>query len=488
MKDIGKWQFISFLSRGGATFIGLVQTFIIVRLLSKGEWGLVQLAISIGGALGIYQHLGLASASTREISSAKNDDDIFKIFVTSAVIRYAVTLPLAIGLFFFAHPLAVNLYKNELLVLPLQIYAITLLFQGFQSILNSVISGTKRFKNLFIYQVVIAFVNFVLFVPFIYFFKVSGYFYAFLAFNAVNTVALWFLAFKPLKGKLRMPKYPEFKLILKDIFSISIGIYLVKILATNWEKIGTNILGVGNSTEFIATFAFALLFAKKILSISDAVTDVNLPVFSDHFAKDPAEFKKAFKRNFSKLFVLIIFTATVASLWAKELILVALGSQKLIEYHDAIYLIPPLLLGFIVYSFIDIVKSSVLVPAKMTWQMTVAFFVLLASTGVIYVFSSQFLPSLEAMSWSMAGGAIVAFWLVTYLIKLELNFEFYNIDHLVIMLEAYFVSTLNYLTFNPLKILIFIVLGSLLLSSFVISGDLKKEDLIGVSSRLRRKK
>jgi len=65
MKDLGKWQFVSMMSQGLAMVAGLVQTFVIIRILSVGEWGLVQLAISIGGALGIYQHLGLVSASTR---------------------------------------------------------------------------------------------------------------------------------------------------------------------------------------------------------------------------------------------------------------------------------------------------------------------------------------------------------------------------------------------------------------------------------------
>ena len=149
MKELGKWQIISFISRSVAMAIGMVQGFVIAAILTKAEWGLVQLAVSIGSALGIYQHLGLASASTREISSAKNED-IFKIFVTSAFIRYCVTLPIAVGLFISSHYLANALYKNSALELPLKIYAVTLLFQGVQSILNSVISGTKRFKRLFI--------------------------------------------------------------------------------------------------------------------------------------------------------------------------------------------------------------------------------------------------------------------------------------------------------------------------------------------------
>jgi len=82
MKDLGKWQIISFISRGMSMVVGIVQSFAIIRILTVSEWGLVQLAVSIGGALGIYQHLGLASASTREISAAKEDSEVFKIFVT----------------------------------------------------------------------------------------------------------------------------------------------------------------------------------------------------------------------------------------------------------------------------------------------------------------------------------------------------------------------------------------------------------------------
>ena len=134
MKDLGKWQLISMLSQGLAMLLGMVETFLVIRILNVGEWGLVQLAVSIGGALGIYQHLGLVSASTREISSAKKDEDIFKIFITSSVVRYFVTLPIAVGLFFGAGKISQNLYHTLDLILPLKIYAVALVFQGVQGI------------------------------------------------------------------------------------------------------------------------------------------------------------------------------------------------------------------------------------------------------------------------------------------------------------------------------------------------------------------
>ncbi|MFZ2664552.1 MAG: oligosaccharide flippase family protein, partial [Patescibacteria group bacterium] len=238
MKDLGKWQVVSMIAQGLAMLSGMIQTFVIIRILSVGEWGIVQLAISIGGALGIYQHLGLVSASTREISSVEKKEDIFKIFVTSTVIRYCITLPLAIGLFFYSKSLAVNLYHNESLIIPLKIYALSLVFQGVQGILNSVISGMQRFKALFIYQVVISYVSILLYIPLVHFFRINGYFYAFFLFNVISSIVLSIMAFKPLRGKLLLPSKEDFVRLFKEIFSISIAIYVVKILYTNWEKLG----------------------------------------------------------------------------------------------------------------------------------------------------------------------------------------------------------------------------------------------------------
>ena len=45
-------------------------------------------------------------------------------------------------------------------------------------------------------------------------------------------------------------------------------------------------MGLSLSPEMVAIFGFAVLFAKKILSISDAVTDVNLPILSEKFVDD----------------------------------------------------------------------------------------------------------------------------------------------------------------------------------------------------------
>jgi len=454
MKQLEKWQIVSLLSRGFATFVGLVQSFLIIRILTVGEWGLIQLAGSIGAALGIYQHLGLAAASTREISEVKEDQEIYKIVVTSVSIRYLVTVPLALVLFIFAQRLGAGLYKNQQLVLPLQIYAVTLFFQGFQSIFNAVISGTQRFKRLFLYQAFVAVLNLLIFLPFVYSLRVNGYYWAYLCFNILNTLFLFHLAFAPLKAAFVLPSKEEFMAMFKKIFSFSMAIYLVKILATNWEKLGSNLLGLYQNPEIIGFLAFALLYSKKILSISDAVTDVSLPVLSEKYTKDIDDFRASFTKNFDKVFLAIVLSSLVAGFWAPQIIQLLVGNK----YVSAYPLIPITLFGFVTYSFLDILKSSVFVPAKLVKEMISSFFILVFVTLAVFFGLYKTLSPLFSVSISLAAGAGVGFAYSCFVVKKKLVLEFFRVTHTAVLMQVFVVIGFGvYFAFPP-KILLFVLL------------------------------
>ncbi|NMB91462.1 oligosaccharide flippase family protein [candidate division WWE3 bacterium] len=482
MKELGKWQIVSMIAQGLAMISGAVQTFVIIRILSVGEWGIVQLATSIGGALGIYQHLGLVSASTREISSAEKKEDIFKIFITSTAVRYCVTLPLAIGLFFYSKSLAVNIYHNESLIIPLKMYALSLVFQGVQGILNSVISGMQRFKTLFVYQIVISYVSILLYIPLVHFFRINGYFYAFLLFNIISSIVLSVLAFKPLKGKLILPSKKDFMRLFKEIFSISIAIYVVKILYTNWEKLGSNALGLFNSPEVVAIYAFAMLYAKKIMSISDSVTTVNIPVFSERYAKNFNEFKETFVKNFNKLFSLIVFIGSFASYFAPDVIRLLVGGNK---YNESFSLIAPMVFAFIIYSFVNIISSSVLIPAKMAKSMVGSYVFLIVGSVLSFFGLYKFIDLLSAVSWAMTFGSIICLGFMLYWIKKKMNFSFFNIDHVVILLQGFFIAWLCKVDVFWFKIAAFVPFASLLLWSLFVSKFFTKEDVMSMFRKFK---
>ena len=454
---------------------GIVQSFVIVRILTVGEWGIVQIAVSIGGAFGIYQHLGLASGSTREISAAKSDTEVFKIFVTAALIRYLITIPIAIFLFFSAEALAVNKYFEPALILPIKIYAFVLLIQGIQSILNSVISGTKRFKYLFLYQSLIAVVSMFLFIPLVYYYHVYGYFYALALFNIASSLVLTYLAFKPLTCEFSLPSKSDFKILFKDLLSISLAVYVVKVIYTMWEKSGTLILGLYLSKEMVGIFAFALLYAKKLVAISDAVTDVNLPVMSEKYLKNIDEFKDLFSRNFDKIFVFILFSAFTVVYWAPEVITFVVGGNK---YNPSFPYILPMVFAFAFYSFINIIKSSVFIPAKFIKDMILSFIFLLGGTIVTYLISLKTLGFLSAMSYAMLAGSCVSLIILVIATKIRLNFLVMKTSHFLLLIQSaaislfIFVPNLYFkISFYP--VFIFMFLWGVFMSGFITYADIK---------------
>jgi len=481
MKSLGQWQVVSFISRGVAMALGLVQSFVIIRILSVDQWGNIQLAMSIGAALGIYQHLGLASASTREISASRKDTDIFKIFSTSFFVRYLITIPLSVGLFLAAGRIA-STYKAPEILIPLKIYAVTLLCTGVQSILNSVIAGTKRFKALFIFQAVVSFVSVCLYIPLVYFYNILGYFYAYMIFTIISATTLFIIAFKPYFGYLKLPTKKEFKTIFKELFSLGMAIYFVKIIFMNWEKFGTNILGFEFNAQTVGVYAFALLYAKKLMYVSDAVTDVNLPVFSEKFERNMKSFCIDFSRNFNKIYVFVLFSAFSAIFWVYEFVQILVGSDK---YNDSLPLIFPMVFAFIFYALLNIIKSSVAIPAKLNKEMVFGFLIMIITTAVSYFVTKGSMNVLFAMSYSMALGSLFGFIYLVLVSQSRLKFIFMKMSHVLLLIQALVISMACNNGVLWVKLVCYVVLSGFFVWASFLAEFISKLDLLMVFNNLR---
>lgn len=479
MRSLEKWQIISFMSRIVAMGFGIVQSFIILRILSVGEWGLVQLVVSVGSALGIYQHLGLASASNREIAAAEKKTDVFKIFATSVSVRYLVTIPLSVGLF-LASPRISQAYGFPEILMPLRIFSGIIFLQGIQAILNAVISGTKRFKELFIFQAAIALASVVIYVPLVYKYKIMGFFYANFIHELLKSITLLIIAFKPYLGKMTLPTKQEFISIFKDLFSLGMSIYIVKILVINWEKAGTNLLGFIKDAELLGIYSFALLYAKKLMHVSDSITDVNLPVFSEKYVSDIKGFRDLFAQNFNRVYAMIIFFAMSAIYWAYEIITVLIGSDK---YNDSLPLLIPMVFAFIFFSMINILKSSLAIPAKLVKEMILGFFIMFASTLVIFVLGRSMLGPVTAMSYAMLGGAGLGYIYLVYLLQKKLDFTFMSWPHVLLLVQALVISSMGDLEIFYLKLITYVIFVILYFTSLIIAKFTTVKELRNLVSK-----
>lgn len=470
MTKLVKWQFFSMISRFAAMGIGILQSIFVVRYLSTAEYGLVGLVTSLGSVVGILLHLGLVSGTIREIAANEDVREKFQIFVTSFFIRLSVAVLLSLVLFFSAPLVARKFYSHPEIAFPIRIFAVTLFVQSVQGIFDAVLSGFKRFKQLFVFQVAIALVSLALYIPLILKFGFYGYFWAMLGLAIIHSFALFVLAidcFSKQFGYLAFPlkQFPALvqklfrnlgwnRLIVygKRIFSVGFSIYIVKILFTLWEKFGPLALGRVVSASDLGIFNFGLFFATKLMTASDAVTAVNLPVFSESFVDGLEKFRQEFDSNFKKIFAFITFSAATAVFWSPELFYIVVGSK----YNATLPLVPWLVVAFWCYSFVNIINSSILIPAKMTRDMIVSYLILLVGTAVSFFV----LPDgLYAMAYAMfLGSDLALLWQAFALLRYP-GISIFRRETVVLMIISIPLFAL-YLVFSSLvfKALFFIVI------------------------------
>lgn len=483
MKSLLKWQILSLISRLVAMAIGLFQTFFIIRILTPSDWGIIQIGLAVGGAFGIYQHLGLSSGSTREISTAKDDTDIFKIFVTSVVIRYIVTIPIALFLFFSAEKIALGQYSQEILVNPIKIYSLVLLIQGIKGLMNSVVAGTKRFKYLFLYQSGIAVVSAIIYIPMVYYKGIVGFFQAFFLFELISTIVLGVIAFAPLKSKMQLPNKSDFVRLGKQLFSILFAVYIVKILITQWEKSGTLLLGRDIAPEAVAIFSFAFLFSKKLMHVSDAVTDVNLPVLSDKFENNIQEFRDLFSQNLNKIFVFMVFSGMSAVFWSRELVYIFVGDNN--TYSMSLPLMLPFIFTFIFYGLTNIIKSSVFIPGKFIKELLFGYILIFAVTIAGYFIATRTFSydPIYSMTYTTLLGSSIGFIYLVISSQHKLNFRYFDYTHVLVLFQVFVMMLVRNIAFIY-KIPVFIAFVALYMLAVYSAKLFTKEDFMAVLNKV----
>jgi len=405
-----KWQSISFVSRLSAQFVGILQGALILRLLSTQEWGTVQLVLSFAAIIGASQALGLTSGSTREISGAKTNSDAYKVFYTSLILRLAISLPFIIFLYLSADYFSRSTEFPEQVSWALKMISIAMLIDSVRGIFNSVLSGFRKFSTLFTYQIIRAFLSILIYVTLVKFVGFKGYFYAFVLFNLLDAIFLFILAFRNFDNPKIIISLIDFKKVAKDVFGISMVVYLVKTIYSFWESspniLLKNFLGV--PIEYVAIFSLALIYAKKLMVFSDSITDVTLPIMSKRYFEDVEGFKKSYKLNFSVSSVAISLFAGLAIFWSREIVLLYSGNDDFIQSS---YLIPFTMLGIWSYSKINLLKSSIFVPAKKLFSLVIVYASILLSTYLLFFTINYLNPNSVLLNFaiSFGFGAFIAF-------------------------------------------------------------------------------
>jgi O-antigen/teichoic acid export membrane protein len=141
-------QLLSLTTKAITTTLGIIQSIIVVRILSPAEFGLVGLAMAIGTVVGVSQHLGIVDGAIREIAVRKKKEEIGKVFWVSNITRQAVTIPLSLLLMLLARPVAEGIYGRPEITPYIYMFASILILQGVEGVFGATLTGLKKFVSL----------------------------------------------------------------------------------------------------------------------------------------------------------------------------------------------------------------------------------------------------------------------------------------------------------------------------------------------------
>lgn len=453
--NLAKVQFLSLATKGVTTALGIIQSIIIVRILSPAEFGLVGLVMSIGSVIGVSQHLGIVDGAIREIAIRKKKQEIGKVFWVSHLARQVVTIPLSLGLMLLAEPIAVGIYGRPEIVPYILIFAGALVLQGLQDVLGATLTGMKRFKALYIVQIITASINIGVFGYLTWQYGIAGFFWAVIITTAVMVLMFAEIARRELRGYLRWPSWDDVRLYGRSLMRIGAYMYLSRIFLVLWQRLPLLVLGGALAADELGYLNVSLTFGSKLTIVAMALSEVNLSWMSSLYVNKPNAFAKQVTRNMQRVLVLMIMMTLVLVFFAPEILRYIIG----VQYLPAEPLILLVTCAFFLYALIDIGTSSLFVSADNPKLRAITYGVMTLFSATLIGLLLLFRPEALLATYVMVGGAALAY--VTMIVLAKRKFSISLVSWQFLILLTLLAASVWWLMTGPAliwRIAIFLVL------------------------------
>ena len=454
--NLARIQFLSVATKAVTTALGIIQSLIIIKVLSATEYGIVGLVMAIGGLIGVSQHLGIVDGAIREIAVRKNKDEIGKVFWVSHIARQAVTLPLSLALLALAGIIATKMYGRPEIIPYIQLFAGALILQGLQDVLGATLTGMKKFASLYVIQIIPAGVNVAAFGFLTWKYQVAGFFWAIIITTLLMVILLSVIISRELAGHLKLPNWDDIKSYGKNLLHIGVFMYISRIFYVIWQRLPLLILGGVLAGDQLGYLNVSLTFGSKLIILAAALSEVNLSWMSTLFANKREEFAISVTRNMHR--VLVLMTALTLGLifFIPEILHYIIRKP---EYFAAQPTIILLTLAFFLYSLMDLGTSSVFVAANRPKLRAIVFGVLTLLSGAGSLWALYAGGSAAIAASTMLAGSVAAYILMAIIAQRSFSINLVP-RHLLLLLSILGASS-AWLFTNPalgIRVIVFIVL------------------------------
>lgn len=457
--SLARIQLMSIVTKAVTTALGIVQSVIVIRLLGPAGWGLVGLVMSIGGLVGVTQHLGVVDGAIREIAVLKNRREIGKVFWVSHLVRQIVTLPLTVALIMGAGIIANKIYHRPEITLYIQVFAASLILQGFQDVLGATLTGIKKFTALYAVQIVTAAINIAVFGYLTWQFKISGFFWAVIITTAIMVFLYGIIVLAYLRSDLRLPNWFDIKRYTKRVMRVGAYMYLSRIFFVIWQRLPLLLMGGILAADELGYFNTALTFGSKLTIVAMALSEVNLSWMSSLYESRREEFRRVVTRNMQRVLLLMMGMALTLVYFAPEIVRYVIGP----EFLPAEPMILIITAAFFLYALTDIGTSSVFVAADRPRIRAAIYGIMTLVTAGLVGWALTVQPDVLVASIAVLTGSALAYGIMIVVARRRLGISLLP-QHLFVFLIL-FAFSVGWLFMNPG--LVWRVLVFLLLTTYV---------------------
>jgi O-antigen/teichoic acid export membrane protein len=445
--NLGRIQFFSLFSKAVTTALGIAQSVIVIRILSPAEYGLVGLVMSVGGIVGVTQHLGVVDGTIREIAVRRSKSEAGKVFWVSILVRQLVTIPLSVALILLAQLIAVRIYGKPEIGILLQIFAASLILQGFQDVLGATLTGLKRFYELYAVQIITAAINIAVFGVLTWKFGMAGFFWAIVITTSIMVAIFSFLVVKRLGPAIKELVLDDIKKYSRQIMRIGAYMYVSRIFFIVWQRLPILMLGGVLAADQLGYLNVSQTFGSKLTIIAMALSEVNLSWMSTLYEREKDKFRQVVTKNMHRVMIIMTVMALVLVFYVPEILQYVVGS----EYLPARPIILVMTAAFYLYALCDIGTSSVFVPANKPRVRTYVYGVMTTVAAGIIGFVFVIKPD---SFWAAVGvlvGALISYSLMVVIAKTRFGVSLLTKELMFILLL--FSLSLSWLLLEPSLVL-----------------------------------
>ena len=291
-------------------FLAFIGRLIIARYWTESDYGVFSLALVMLNICVIISALGLQNGVSRSIAYARGKNECEKIqgLISSSLwLALAGSLILCLILFFTSEAIAIKIFHEPTLIVPLKIFAIAIPFFTLTNVLVSTFLGFGRVHAKVYFQDILGNVFFLILLLVVILFNLSfiEVFYAYMISLAILCLILVIYAIKhlPIRITFKPPANPIAKELL--FFSLPLlGVAMFQMIIT-WTD--TLMLGSFKSSAEVGMYNVALPLAQLIGIPMAALLPIYGPITAGLYAQNSVP---ELRRNYAIL-TKWIFSATL---------------------------------------------------------------------------------------------------------------------------------------------------------------------------------